>query len=215
MTAILERRATRLRLRRAARYRVSAGLEAWLDCDEPTTLGTLNAAFGEKILAAACLALMAPSALPIPTAGATHALDLLALVFAGQLVFGRRTVWMPKRWRTRELGPKTQWVLRWLVRAVKRCERISHRRLAALLGSRLGEVVLGLVMVAFIAAAFVSPPFSGLDTLPSLAVVLIALAILMEDAMFAAVGLVIGIVGIALAIVFGVQATHAISGLLG
>ncbi len=213
MTAILERRRSRLLQRRAARRRVSAGLEAWLDGDEPTTIGTLSHTFGEKILAAACLALMAPSALPIPTGGATHVFDVLALVFAVQMVFARRTIWMPDRWRSRELGATSEKAMRLLIRFVKQCERISRRRLARLMKSRVGESLLGLLTVLFVIAAFFSPPFSGLDTLPSLGVVLLALGILLEDAAFAVAGFFVGIGGIGVTILFGVQATHFVSGL--
>lgn len=214
MTAILQRRNNRLRLRRAARYRVSAGLEAWLDGDEPTTLGTLNDAFGEKILAAACLALMAPSALPIPSGGATHVFDVIAILFAAQMVLARRTLWLPSRWRKRELGDKSEKALRFLIRFVKRCERISRPRLARLMASRVGESVLGALIAVFVVGAFLSPPFSGLDTLPSLGVVLVALGILLEDAAFALVGIVAGVGGVGLAIGLGVQATHVVGGLL-
>ena len=210
MTATVEKRRTQRRLRRAAQRGVSAGLEEWLDCDEPTTIGTLSDTFGEKILAAACLALMAPSALPIPTGGATHILDVIAIVFAAQMVLARRTIWLPAKWRKRELGDKSQKALRILIRFVKRCERISRPRLPKVMASRLGGAVLGALIAVFVVAAFLSPPFSGLDTLPSLGVVLVALGILLEDVAFAAVGILVGVGGLVLAIGFGVQVTQFI-----
>lgn len=214
MTATTEERRARLRLRRAAQRGVSAGLEEWLDCDEPTTIGTLSDTFGEKILAAACLALMAPSALPIPTGGATHILDVIAIVFAAQMVLARKTIWLPAKWRKRELGDKSQKALRILIRFVKRCERISRPRLPKVMASRLGGAVLGAVIAVFVVGAFLSPPFSGLDTLPALGVVLVALGILLEDAAFAAVGILVGVGGLALAIGFGVQVTQFIGDLI-
>ena len=214
MTAILERRKQRLAIRKAARWKVSAGLQAWLDGDEATTLGSLNDAFGEKILATACLTLMAPSALPIPSGGATHVFEAVAIVFAFQMVLARRSVWLPDRWRTKELGPKTQKGLRALVRFVRFCERISRRRLAPLMTSRPGQSVLGLVILVFIVGAALSPPFSGLDTLPSIGVVLVALGILLEDAAFALVGIVVGVVGVALTIFLGAQAADYVTGLI-
>ncbi|WP_426574613.1 exopolysaccharide biosynthesis protein [Aquihabitans sp. McL0605] len=214
MTAILERRKKRLQVRRAARWRVSAGLEAWLESDEATTLGSLNDAFGEKILATACLTLMAPSALPIPSGGATHVLDVLAVVFAAQMVLARRSVWLPDKWRRRELGARTQKGLHVLVRFVRFCERVSHRRLAGLIASRPGERLLGGVILVLIVAAALAPPFSGLDTLPSLGVVLVALAILLEDAAFAIAGITIGLAGIGLSVFLGAQATQFVSDLV-
>ncbi len=210
----MEKRRTQRRLRRAAQRGVSAGLEEWIDCDEPTTIGTLSDTFGDKILAAACLALMAPSALPIPTGGATHILDVIAIVFAAQMVLARRTIWLPAKWRKRELGDKSQKALRILIRFVKRCERISRPRLPKVMASRLGGAVLGAVIAVFVVGAFLSPPFSGLDTLPALGVVLVALGILLEDAAFAAVGILAGVGGLVLLIGFGVQVTQFIGDLI-
>jgi len=210
----VEKRRTQRRLRRAAQRGVSAGLEEWIDCDEPTTIGTLSDTFGDKILAAACLALMAPSALPIPTGGATHILDVIAIVFAAQMVLARRTIWLPAKWRKRELGDKSQKALRILIRFVKRCERISRPRLPKVMASRLGGAVLGAVIAVFVVGAFLSPPFSGLDTLPALGVVLVALGILLEDAAFAAVGILAGVGGLVLLIGFGVQVTQFIGDLI-
>ncbi|MCU1358653.1 MAG: exopolysaccharide biosynthesis protein [Acidimicrobiales bacterium] len=207
MAAILERRRERLRLRKAARQQVSAGLEAWLDTDDPT-LGSLVHTFGEKVLAAACLVLMAPSALPIPTGGATHLFDVIALVFAVQLAIGRTAVWLPEKWQRRPIGPKSAKGIRAVITFVRWCEKISTRRLGRLMGSRSGGVVLGIVMVVFVVGAFVSPPFSGLDTLPSLGVVLLALAILLEDAAFAVAGLVVGVGGVGLTLSLGMRAAH-------
>ena len=79
--------------------------------------------------------------------------------------------------------------------------------------SRVGEMMLGLVIAVFVVAAFVSPPLSGLDTLPSLGVVLIALGILLEDALFALLGSLVGTGGIFVTIFFGVQATRLIGDL--
>jgi hypothetical protein len=215
MAAILERRRQRLLQRRAARRRVSDGLEVWLQSDEPTTIGTLSDSFGEKILAAACLVLMAPSALPIPTGGATHLLDIIAILFALQMVIARRTLWVPDKWRNRELGNASQKAIRGLIRFVRWCERFSRPRMAALMRSRVGESVLGLLVVVFVAAAFISPPFTGLDTLPALGVVLLALGILLEDIVFAGAGVAVGVGGVGLTIALGLQAAHTIGSLVG
>lgn len=215
MTAILARREARKARRRAARRRVSDGLEVWLEDDEPTTLGSLDDAFGEKLLAAACLVLMAPSALPLPTGGATHAFSVLALLFAAQLAIGRQRMWMPARWRRRELGPRTCRTLHRIVRVIRRTERWSRPRLAGLLRSRAARCVLGAFVVVLVVASLASPPFSGLDTLPALAVCLVALALLLDDAVFAAAGLVVGSGGIALELFVVLTAGDAVFGLLG
>jgi len=69
------------------------------------------------------------------------------------------------------------------------------------------------LVIAGTAAAFAAPPFTGLDTLPALSVVLISLAVLLEDALIALAGLILGAVGVALEVVLGAAAVHGISSL--
>ncbi len=71
----------------------------------------------------------------------------------------------------------------------------------------------GLPVIVLSVAAFVAPPFSGLDTLPSLGVVLLSLGVLLEDALVVAVGLIVGVAGITLEIVLGSAAVNGISSL--
>ena len=55
----------------------------------------------------------------------------------------------------------------------------------------------------FAVAAALAPPFSGLDTLPALGAVAIALAIILEDIVVLAIGIVIGTGGIILIVTIG------------
>ena len=68
--------------------------------------------------------------------------------------------------------------------------------------------------IALTAAAFLAPPFSGLDTLPALGVVLIALGFLLQDALIVAIGAGIGIAGVVVEVLVGEAAIHSISHLL-
>ena len=61
----------------------------------------------------------------------------------------------------------------------------------------------GLLVIALTVAAFVAPPFSGLDTLPSLGVVVLSLGVLLEDSAVAFVGIPIGVAGVALEVFLG------------
>jgi hypothetical protein len=54
-----------------------------------------------------------------------------------------------------------------------------------------------------VVAAFLAPPFSGLDTLPSLGVVVLGLGVLLGDIVIAGVGAAIGTVGVALVVGLG------------
>jgi hypothetical protein len=59
------------------------------------------------------------------------------------------------------------------------------------------------VVFALTLSAFLAPPFSGLDTLPSLGVVVIALGVLNRDIVLALAGAVIGAVGVATVLALG------------
>jgi hypothetical protein len=69
-------------------------------------------------------------------------------------------------------------------------------------------------VLALTIGAFVAPPFSGLDTLPSLGVVLLSLAMMLEDFLVAIVALVLGVVGVVLEIVLGSAVVHGVGKLL-
>lgn len=194
--------------------RVSEELEAWRRDAEDRTLGGLISLFGGRSFALLFVLLLSVSALPLPTGGATHVLEIIAVLLAAQLIAGRSEIWLPERWRTMTLGGDRQSAfLDRLVSVIRTLERISRPRLRFLFHHRLSEIVFGLLVVVLTVAAFLAPPFSGLDTLPSLGVVLLALAFLLDDALLAVLGLLSGVAGITLEVVLGRAAIHGIAGL--
>jgi hypothetical protein len=196
--------------------RLSDELEHWLN-DEASeqTLGGLVDAFGEKSFAILFVLLLGVPALPVPTGGATHVFEVIAALVALQLIAGRRTVWLPQRWRGLRLGgERQQRFLNSLLRFIRRLERFSRPRLVFMLHHRFSDAVFGLLVIGGSAAAFVAPPFSGLDTLPAAGVVVVALGVLLEDALIAAAGALLGIAGVALELVLGAAAVHGIESLL-
>ena len=68
--------------------------------------------------------------------------------------------------------------------------------------------ILGLVIIGFTTAAALAPPFSGLDTLPALGVVVICLAILFEDVVVLGIGAIIGSGGVLLILTIGAAIAH-------
>ena len=193
---------------------LSEELRGWLDGDGSKTLGGLTELFGPRSFAIAFLLLLGVPALPVPTGGITHVFEVIAALLAVQLVIGRDEVWLPRRWRERELAGKGQHrFLAALLRLITRLERFSKPRFAWLFGSRLSNAVFGVVVIVGSVAAFFAPPFTGLDTLPALGVVLFSLAVLFEDAVIAIVGLVVLATGVALEIFLGKAAIDAIGDL--
>ena len=183
---------------------LSDRLSEWLEGDDPKTIGALTERFGPQSFAVAFVMLLALPALPLPTGGVTHVLEIVAMLLALELVAGRNEVWIPRRWCGTQLkgltGPKASGAL---LRRVRWFERWSRPRMAVLVTSPVARRLYGLVVLGLTATAFVAPPFTGLDTLPALGVVVISLGVLLSDAVVAGVGLVIGTAGVAVVIGLG------------
>jgi hypothetical protein len=193
---------------------LSRALERWLDGTDEKTLGSLIDLFEEKSFAVLFVLLLGVPALPLPTGGATHVFEVIAVLLAAQLVVGREEIWLPERWRQRELsGERQERFLTALMRMIRRLERVSKPRLRFAFNHRASNVVFGLLVIGGCAGAFLAPPFTGLDTLPALGVVLISLGVLLEDFAVVIVGVVIGAAGVALEIFLGKAAVDAVSGL--
>jgi hypothetical protein len=194
--------------------KLSDELEGWLQGEQPKTIGSLIDLFQEKSFAVLFVLLLAVPALPLPTGGVTHVFEVIAMLLALELIVGRRRVWLPERWREREIGsgmrrrfsetllPRIRWI-----------ERHSHAHLGFLLDYRFSGVLFGLVTLALVVTAFVAPPFTGLDTLPALGVVLIGLGVLLEDPLLGLAGLVVGAAGALLVLFLGKEAVDLVSGL--
>ena len=195
--------------------KVSVELERWLGGSGSKTLQSLSELFGEKTFAIVFVLLLGVPALPLPTGGATHVFEIIAALLALELIAGRTQIWIPQRWRTIELaGQRQQRFLKGLLRMIRRLERISRPRLRFLFDHRLTNLVFGLLALGGTAGAFLAPPFTGLDTLPALGVVLLSLGVLLEDILIVLAAVVVGVAGVALEIVLGSAAIHGLSDLL-
>jgi len=153
-------------------------------------VGGLIELFEEKSFAILFVFLLAVPALPLPTGGVTHVFEIVAVLVALQLIAGRQHIWLPKRWCKLELaGEKQQRFIAALMRMIRRLERFSRPRLSFLFDHRLSNLVFGLLVIGGCAGAFFAPPFTGLDTLPALGVVLLSLGVLLEDIVIVAIGI--------------------------
>lgn len=194
--------------------KVSDELERWLKSDGPNTLGSLIELFEERSFAIVFVILMAIPALPLPTGGATHVFEVITVLLALQLVAGRDEIWLPQRWRRRAIASagKDRFVTT-LIRRIRGFERFSRPRGRWVLQRRLSGIAFGLIVIALTVTAFFAPPFSGLDTLPSLGVVMLSLGFLLEDAILAAAGAVVGALGVVLVVGLGTLVTKWVGGL--
>ena len=104
--------------------RVSVSLDRWLKSDGEKTLGSLITLFEEKSFAILFVLLLGVPALPLPTGGATHVFEVIAVLLALQLTAGRDRIWLPQRWCKLELagGRRERFItglMKWIRRVLR------------------------------------------------------------------------------------------------
>jgi hypothetical protein len=187
-----------------ARRAFSDDLEEWLASDGAKTVASLGEVFREKSFAVTVLLLMFLPAIPAPTGGITHVFEAITVLLGAEMVLGAETIWLPSRWRDRELrGATTDKAIPFIARTIRRLERFSRPRLAQLFEQRWFLRILGLVFIALAVGAALAPPFSGLDTLPALGAVIVALSIILSDVLLLGIGVAIGSGGVILIVTLG------------
>jgi hypothetical protein len=195
--------------------KVSDELQRWLTSQGEKSVGSLIELFGERSFAILFIVLLGVPALPLPTGGATHVFEIIAVLLALELIAGRENIWLPERWRRVELaGDRQQRFITVLMKVIRRLERLSRPRLRFMFGHRVSNIAFGLLVIAGSVGAFLAPPFTGLDTLPALGVVLLSLGVLLEDVLIVVAALVVGAAGITLDVVLGGAAIHSFGKLL-
>lgn len=183
---------------------LSQKLQKLLDSKQPITLCTLIGGFAEKSFAILFLLLLAVPALPLPTGGITHVSEIIAMLLAVELIAGRETVWLPERWLNSTLPSSLQKsALPKFIKIVRWIEKYARPRLTRVQNSSVFNRGIGAVVLLFTIFAFLAPPFTGLDTVPSLGVVLLSLGILFEDTLLSAVGIAVGSIGVVLVLILG------------
>jgi hypothetical protein len=183
---------------------LSERLDAWLVGPHRKTVGDLIERFGPQSFAVLFVVLMAVPALPIPTGGITHVLEVIAMLLALELMVGRREVWVPARLCHRDLTAlsRPRFVAA-LLKRVRWFEKFARPRGSRLLQLRVINALYGVIVFVLALTAFLAPPFSGLDTLPALGAVVLSLGFLFGDGVIVAAGLGIGALGIAVVVGLG------------
>ena len=100
------------------------------------------------------------------------------------------------------------------MKMIRRLERFSRPRLTFLFDHRLSNIAFGALVIGGSLGAFLAPPFTGLDTLPALGVVLLSLGVLLEDFVVVVVGIAVAAAGVMLELVLGRAALSGIEQLL-
>ena len=180
----------------------SERLENWIDSKGPKNLDTLVEAFGDKSFAVIMFVFMLFPAIPLPTAA--HVFEAIVILIAGQMVIGRRSLWLPKFLTKRvklARAVKSKFMKK-VIGRVKWLEIKAGPYGQGLFRTPAIDRVFGVIIILLCLTAFFAPPLSGLDTLPSLGVVLISLSILLENVFLLAAGLVVGASGVLLGFFF-------------
>ena len=189
----------------------STQLKEWLQSSKPNTVDELEAVFAERSFAIVYVILMALPALPIPTGGITHVLEVICMLVAIEQAIGLKTVWLPKKYRSKPLPEFiVKKALPTLISTIKKVELHSKRRGSGILQSSWFGRMSGVAIFGGALAALLAPPFSGLDTFPALGVVLMALGIIIGDMVYFAIGVASTIFGILLELTVGVALFEAI-----
>ncbi len=187
-------------------------LEHWLKSNQPKTVASLNGVFAEKSIAIIVLVLMFLPALPLPTGGVSHVFEAITMVVALQLIIGRRTIWIPKRWENKKIrGISEKKAITFMIGRIRWLEKFARPRFTHLMQSRVGLSLTGIFLFAYALVAFLSPPFSGLDTFPSMGAVIIALSVILDDIAIWIFGVIAGAAGVALVIGAGAVVTNLIN----
>lgn len=175
-----------------------------LESKKRLTVGSLLDAFDEKSFAFLFLLLMIFSATPIPTGGITNVFEIIVMITALQLVFLREDLWLPA-WLSKREIPKSlkKGALPFLLNKISFIEKYSKPRFYKAFHTKWFRFQLGVAVILCTLGAFIAPPFSGLDTLPSLGVVFISIGIILDDLYAIIFGYLVGALGIGLILFLG------------
>lgn len=175
-----------------------------LESKKILTVGSVLDAFDEKSFAFLFLLLMIFSAAPIPTGGITSIFEIIVIITALQLVFLREDLWLP-RWLSKRKIPKSlkKGALPFLLNKISFVEKFSKPRFYKAFDTKWFRFQLGIAVIFCTFGALVAPPFSGLDTLPSLGVVFISIGVILDDLYAILFGYLVGAIGLALIFLLG------------
>ncbi|MDB5170559.1 MAG: exopolysaccharide biosynthesis protein [Candidatus Saccharibacteria bacterium] len=190
-------------------------LDGWVKGNQLKNLQTLIDLFEDKSFAVVMLLLMLIPALPIPTGGVTHVFEVVVALLALEQIAGLKAIWLPRSLTKKvklEKIMKGKLVVAMMNR-VRWLEKRSSPRWTGFFKLPLVERAIGLVVLGLTVTAFLSPPFSGLDTLPSLGVVIVSLAVILEDVVMLLAGIVVGALGVVLSVGFGAVVVKAVQSL--
>ncbi|MBF9058754.1 exopolysaccharide biosynthesis protein [Rhodobacterales bacterium HKCCSP123] len=179
---------------------------------ETVTLDWILEQLRERAFGLFLLVLALPCCIPF-LYGIPQIVALPLLFVSGQVMIGRRLPWLPARLGARTVTSEGLATLArrsepWLLRI----EAVSRPRLIALTHRPLDQLV-GVALVLFSGSILV--PLPATNTVPGIAVVIVAMGLLQRDGLLVILGMVLGTAWIATLIAAGATLTSLVRGWLG
>jgi hypothetical protein len=177
-----------------------------LTSDAHPTIGNIMDVLHERGFGILILIFAMPMALPLPVPPGINLLFAVPIIILfTQMIFHMHEPWLPVKIRSKSVDPKT--LNKAVDKAKPLADAISHliwARLAFITG-KVGITIIGIIGVIF--ALCICIPIPLTNTVPSFAILLMAIGILLRDGLCVLAGIVIGSAWI------GILATIGIAGL--
>ena len=180
---------------------------------ETTTLGHFIDSLHERGFGVLIFLFALPMAIPVPVPPGVNLLFSTPLLFlAFQQIYGAKKPWLPSFIRNKTIRKSA------LEKTVTTAQPWLNR-LSFFIRPRFGDVTQGRIshligIFGFLFALCVSIPIPMTNTVPSLAIALMAIGVLMRDGLAILAGMVIGSTWIALLLTLGISGFRALIGLI-
>jgi hypothetical protein len=179
---------------------------------DAASMGWIMAQLHERAFGLFLLVLALPCCIPF-LYGVPQIVALPLMFISAQMLMGRQTPWLPQKLAARSvskdaLGDLARRAGPWL----RRIEAVSRPRLARLTQPPLDQLV-GLALVLFSASILV--PLPGTNTVPGIAVVIVAMGLLQRDGVLVILGGLLGTAWIASLVFAGASLVSLIRAWLG
>lgn len=149
---------------------------------EGLTLGEVFERIGDRGFGLLLLVLSLPSALPVPAPGYSTPFGILLFILGLQMLFGRRTPWLPRRAGAMRLkGGFIDVMMSFFEKFFSKAEFFVRPRLRWV-GSRAGMVFLGALVVLM--AGLMILPIPLTNTAPAFVIFLIGTGLSEDDGLF-------------------------------
>ena len=153
--------------------------------------------FGSRSIGSLLLFLALPMVLPIPAPGISVVFGVPLILISAQLLFGRRSLWLPVRLGNRTIGRSSlDSYVRRALPAIRKMEKLVRPRFSELTG-RIAVRAVGAMCVLL--ALIITLPVPLGHLIPGTAISVMALGLIEGDGLLLAAGMLTG--GVALLVV--------------